>query len=251
MPPSETQLLFSPHPTIFFVGNVGFESQLNSRPILSHFGPFTAAEERDDGTAFLELQQRRRSKSKRSRMWRLPADVPALLGLAFFVGGVGAGDAGDDFSNNLFSDLAPLLALFGERVTMQFMSQSMGWSDNVVLAMCPVGIITAVVGAIRTGGPPWLKTLIGRARESKAIAEQELMSSTSKEVCELWNGSEIVRVMGNGPIREFIVFIPPGALEEMKCKPVRVAELKDMEITGKYLEEYGTKRMIPAFLCNI
>lgn len=31
---------------------------------------------------------------------------------------------GEDFSNNLVSDLAPLLALFGERVTTQFMSQS-------------------------------------------------------------------------------------------------------------------------------
>lgn len=34
------------------------------------------------------------------------------------------------------------------------------------------------------------------------------MSSTSKEVCELWNGQEIVRVMGSGPIREFIVLMP-------------------------------------------
>lgn len=30
--------------------------------------------------------------------------------------------AGDEFSNNLFSDLAPLLTLFGEQVTKQFLS---------------------------------------------------------------------------------------------------------------------------------
>ncbi|EQB52360.1 hypothetical protein CGLO_08024 [Colletotrichum gloeosporioides Cg-14] len=53
-------------------------------------------------------------------------------------------DGGDDFANNLFSDLAPLLALFGERVTMQFMSASMGWADNIILAMAPIGIITAI-----------------------------------------------------------------------------------------------------------
>ncbi|KAL2198382.1 hypothetical protein P885DRAFT_33150, partial [Corynascus similis CBS 632.67] len=116
--------------------------------------------------------------------------------------------AGDDFSNNLFSDLAPLLALFGERVTMQFMSQSMGWADNITLAMAPLGIITAVVGAIRVGGPSWLKAIIGRARESHAVAEAELMSSTSNEVCELWNGQQIVRVMGKGPICEFIILLP-------------------------------------------
>ncbi|SPO02508.1 uncharacterized protein DNG_05181 [Cephalotrichum gorgonifer] len=113
-----------------------------------------------------------------------------------------AAGAGEDFSNNLFSDLAPLLALFGERVTTQFMSQSTGWADNIILAMAPLGIITAIVGAIRA--------IIGRARENRAVAESELMSSTSHEVCELWNGQEIVRVMGTGPIREFIILLPEG-----------------------------------------
>lgn len=74
----------------------------------------------------------------------------------------------------------------------------MGWADNIILAMAPLGIITAIVGAIRVGGPSWLKAIIGRARESRAVAEAELMSSTSNDVCELWNGQEIVRVMGSG-----------------------------------------------------
>ncbi|KAK4203488.1 ankyrin repeat-containing domain protein [Triangularia verruculosa] len=117
-------------------------------------------------------------------------------------------DPGDEFSNNLFSDLAPLLALFGERVTMQFMSQSMGWADSIILAIAPLGIITIVVGAIRIGGPPWLKAIIGRGRENLAVAEAELMSSTSREVCELWNGQQIVRVMGEGPTREFVILLP-------------------------------------------
>ncbi|KAH0561959.1 hypothetical protein GP486_003336 [Trichoglossum hirsutum] len=115
-----------------------------------------------------------------------------------------ASSSGDDFSNNLFSDLAPLLALFGERVAQQFMSQSMGWADNIIFAMAPLGIVTAIVGAIRVGGPTWLKAIIGRARENRAVAEAELMSSTSDEVCELWNGQQVVRVMGSAPIREFI-----------------------------------------------
>ena len=33
-----------------------------------------------------------------------------------------------------------------------------------------------------------------RARESPALAEQEFLSSTSHEVCELWSGSEIIRL---------------------------------------------------------
>ncbi|KAI6762512.1 hypothetical protein HG530_008492 [Fusarium avenaceum] len=113
--------------------------------------------------------------------------------LLLLFAGCAIADGGDDFSNNLFSDLAPLLALFGERVAMQFMSQSMGWADHFILAMAPVGIITIIVSAIRVGGPSWLKAIIGRARENLAVAEAELMSSTSKEVCELWNGQEVVR----------------------------------------------------------
>ncbi|RSL89242.1 hypothetical protein CEP52_014963 [Fusarium oligoseptatum] len=92
---------------------------------------------------------------------------------------------GDDFSNNLFSDLAPLLTLFGEQVTNQFLGMSMGWADNVLLVMGPLGIITTVVSAIRVGGGKRLKALVDRARESHSVAEQELLSSTSQNVCEV------------------------------------------------------------------
>ena len=65
----------------------------------------------------------------------------------------------------------------------------MGWADNILFAMAPLGVITAIVGAIRVAGPPILKALVGRARENGAAAEVDLMSSTSHDVCELWNGS--------------------------------------------------------------
>ncbi|KIL95639.1 hypothetical protein FAVG1_00377 [Fusarium avenaceum] len=74
--------------------------------------------------------------------------------------------------------------------------------------MAPLGILTIVVSAIRVGGPSWLKAIIGRARENLAVAEVELMSSTSEDVCEVWNGSEIVRSLGSPPVREFIILIP-------------------------------------------
>src|SRR5438045_3898611 len=84
-------------------------------------------------------------------------------------------DNGDQFSNNLFSDLAPLIALFGEQVSKQFISNSTSFVDNIIFAMAPLGIITAVVSAIRVGGPRWLRGLIGRSRESRADVETELM----------------------------------------------------------------------------
>ncbi|KAF4466026.1 ankyrin repeat [Fusarium albosuccineum] len=137
-----------------------------------------------------------------------------------------AADSGEEFSNNLFSDLAPLLALFGERVTMQFMSQSMGWADNIILAMAPIGIITVIVSAIRVGGPSWLKALVGRARENIAVAEADLMSSTSHEVCELWNGHHVVRCMGSAPILEFICLVPKYG-DRKKVQGVRVISLEE------------------------
>ncbi|KAI8717145.1 hypothetical protein NCS52_00789300 [Fusarium sp. LHS14.1] len=131
------------------------------------------------------------------------------LGLILaYMAGVARADPWDDFANNLFSDLAPLLALFGERATMQFMSQSLGWEDCVILALAPLGIITILVSAIRVGGPTWLKAVVGRARENISAAEMELMSSTSKEVCELSNGQTIVRCQGSTPVWEFIYLIP-------------------------------------------
>ncbi|EGX53933.1 hypothetical protein AOL_s00004g592 [Orbilia oligospora ATCC 24927] len=111
-------------------------------------------------------------------------------------------DDGDEFSNNLFSDLAPLLALFGEQVAKQYLSQSLSWLDCVIFAMAPLGIITAIVSAIRVAGPAWLRAAIGRAREVERDAELEVMSSTSEDVCELWNGKRVVRLFGQPKFTE-------------------------------------------------
>jgi len=72
------------------------------------------------------------------------------------------GFPGDNFSNNLFTDLAPLLALFGDQMTKQFLAMSMGWMDNALIAICPIGVLTVMVSAIRIGGTSKLKALIGR-----------------------------------------------------------------------------------------
>lgn len=123
---------------------------------------------------------------------------------------------------------------------MQFMSQSMGWADNFILAMAPLGIITAIVSAIRVGGPSWLKAIIGRARENLAVAEADLMSSTSNEVCELWNGREVVRCMGSAPIAQFICLLPATG-------PKKVTNIKtiDLGTADNYLTGIGKRRPAP------
>lgn len=115
---------------------------------------------------------------------------------------------------------------------MQFLSQCMGWSECTILATAPLGILTIIVAAIRVGGPPWLKALVGRATENIATAELELMSSTSNEVCELWNGKDVVRCMGSAPIWEFICLVPSRGTP--KNPVVRIMEIQ--EASG-YIQE--------------
>jgi hypothetical protein len=67
-----------------------------------------------------------------------------------------------NFENNAFTDFAPLLTLFGDEITKQFLSTSMGWADNILLGTAPIGIMTVIICAIRIGGNQFLKSLIGR-----------------------------------------------------------------------------------------
>ncbi|KAF5606450.1 ankyrin repeat [Fusarium subglutinans] len=192
-----------------------------------------------------------------------------------FIPGCLATEFGDDFANNLFTDLAPLIALFGERVTMQYMSQATGWADSFTLAMAPLGILTIIVSAIRVGGPSWLKAIIGRARENLAAAEVELMSSTSRDVCELWNGSEIVRSLGSPPVREFILLLPKSresredtspsnGLFEFECKTIKEAEhdgylttslqeieLRELNRSNKVIIIYNESTSAPNISLNV
>ncbi|KAK7420800.1 hypothetical protein QQX98_002604 [Neonectria punicea] len=121
-----------------------------------------------------------------------------------------------EFAFNLFSDIAPILALFGEQFARQYTSESMTWLDHFIFAMVPLGILTTITGAIRVQGPRIARAFIGRARENRALAEIELMSSTSGEVCELFNGNSIVRAMGKAKIEQFLIF--PSVYDQLEAE---------------------------------
>lgn len=116
----------------------------------------------------------------------------------------------ENFANNIGTDLAPLLTLFGEQVTKQFMSESLSINDSVLFALAPLGIITAIVAAIRVSGSPNMKALVGRAKESRGEVEADLMSSTSSDVCELWSGEGVVRVLGR-PVLLQLIHVDPSS----------------------------------------
>lgn len=107
-----------------------------------------------------------------------------------------------------------LLALFGDQFARQFTSESLTWVDHLIFSMVPLGILTAITGAIRVQGPRIANSFIGRGRENRALAEIELMSSTSQEVCELFNGKSIVRAMGRPRIAQILVY--PTEYTELK-----------------------------------
>jgi hypothetical protein len=83
--------------------------------------------------------------------------------------------------------------------------------------MAPLGIITAINGAIRVSGPPWARAFVGRARENRAASEIELMSSTSREVCEVFNGKGVVRAMGTPRLMEFLLFPSHCSSDDTTC----------------------------------
>ncbi|KAM0510951.1 hypothetical protein ACHAPE_010382 [Trichoderma viride] len=120
----------------------------------------------------------------------------------------------DDFSNNLASDLGPLLSLLGDAATIQYLSESTRFIDYFIFAMAPIGIISTVTAVIRLCGNSTLRAFIGKAQEGESTVEAELCTSTSPDVCELFDKGGITRVLGRPDIME-IVYLP----EKLKTEP--------------------------------
>lgn len=118
----------------------------------------------------------------------------------------------DAFTSSLLSNIAPLTTLFGEQVSKQFLSQMAGIEDCITFSMAPIGVLTAVVSTIRLTSTKRLRAFVGRfepsllqplrlrledahnlnrARENKATAEKELLSTTSDTICEMWDADGI------------------------------------------------------------
>ncbi|KAK0732428.1 hypothetical protein B0T21DRAFT_313512, partial [Apiosordaria backusii] len=159
------------------------------------------------------------SRGRSQKMGRLRNMLPRALGCFTLFQLVGFAKASSDssaaqwsdFTDKFATDLAPLITLFGEQVTKQFLSESTSFLDSIIFGMAPLGIITAVVSVIRVRGTSALKSIIGRAQEPHGQAEMELCSSTSHDVCELWSNGGICRVFGQPKILE--LFFLPGRKE--------------------------------------
>jgi len=147
----------------------------------------------------------------------------ALCANAFFIR-VHADDSDlSDFSNNLATDIGPLLVLFGDSMTKQYLSESTFFLDYFIFAMAPIGILTAIVSAIQVCGHSSLRAFIGRSQEGDGAVEAELCTSTSRDVCELFIRGGITRVMGKPDILE-LIYLP---------------ETRSFELFRDYLDNRG------------
>lgn len=126
-----------------------------------------------------------------------------FLVIILFVSSVHAG-GWDDFSNNLATDLTPLLTLFGDQLTKQFLSESTTEIDCFIFSISPIGIVTAIVSVIRVAGCPAWRAFVGRSQEDEAHVEAELCSSTSRNVGELYSNGAVARAFGKSTIAEVV-----------------------------------------------
>ncbi|KAE8155760.1 hypothetical protein BDV40DRAFT_108163 [Aspergillus tamarii] len=143
----------------------------------------------------------------------------------------------DDFTDNLATDLAPLISLFGERLTTQFLSESISLLDNFIFALAPLGILTAAVSAIRVCGNPSLRAFIGRAQEGPGEAEHELLSCVSETTAELFNNGGISRVFGRPRLLEAVVWKDKDPLSKEDCW--KTGTLRDALVQGVWSTENG------------
>lgn len=125
----------------------------------------------------------------------------------------------------IFRSKAPLITLFGERLTKQFLSESISTLDNVIFALSPLGVLTSVVSVIRICGSSSLRAFVGRAQEGPAEAESELLPCVSESTAELFNDGGITRVFGRPKIVEIVAWedVDPRTGE----KGTKIGTLKD------------------------
>lgn len=133
---------------------------------------------------------------------------------------------------------APIIVLFGEQLTQQFLSESINLLDNIIFALAPIGILTAVVSAIRVCGNSSLKAFIGRAQEGPADAEIQLLPCVSETTAELFNNAGISRIFGRPTILEVVTWEVKDPLTK---EPVLEIGTLDDAVLGGHWALNGSK----------
>ncbi|PYH94644.1 hypothetical protein BO71DRAFT_483672 [Aspergillus ellipticus CBS 707.79] len=146
----------------------------------------------------------------------------------------------DNVSFTAISQILPLLGLFGQDLTNDFLRQSINIPDWILFSVGPLGVGWVIVAAIRVLGSRSLKNKIGKGPEDEALIEKDLMSSTSSAVCELWDGTDVVRIIGKADIQEFMLlgsrlWRPADAkTQRLQSSNEKERDTADVEHVSKY-----------------
>ena len=82
-------------------------------------------------------------------------------------------DSADTWAN-VIANVAPLMALVGERNAKEHMRTASSWHQFLLLATAPLGILSIMVSALRLTGSGFLRRLVGRNSERRSEALVEL-----------------------------------------------------------------------------
>ncbi|KAE8370693.1 hypothetical protein BDV27DRAFT_151952 [Aspergillus caelatus] len=144
----------------------------------------------------------------------------------------------DTVSLLVIANILPLFGAFGQDYTNYFLSRSIDWSDWIVFAVGPLGVVWILSATIRALGPPFLQDAIGKGSQDRSLVERDLMSSTSADVCELWNGHNVARLAAKGEIHEFLRVLDGS---ETKFREGRIGRKQFFRVVNKdYYEGSAT-----------
>jgi hypothetical protein len=86
----------------------------------------------------------------------------------------------------IIANVAPIMALVGERNAKEYMRSAASRHQFLPLATAPLGILSIMIGAIRLSGSGFLRRLIGRESERRSEALVELTPLSVEPATSVW-----------------------------------------------------------------
>lgn len=99
-------------------------------------------------------------------------------------------DSADTWAS-VIANVAPLMALVGERNAKEYMRTASSWHQFSLLAAAPLGILSIMVSALRLTGSDFLRRLVGRNSERRSEALVELTPLSVKPATSVYTSRAI------------------------------------------------------------
>ena len=100
--------------------------------------------------------------------------------------GVTAITSSSDLWATVVANIAPLMALVGERHAKEYLRSMTSKTQVFDLSVAPIGILSILISAIRLSGPPYLRRLIGRESEKRSEAMVEVTPVSLSEATPVY-----------------------------------------------------------------